>query len=371
MQRRCVRSENRLAALGSPAIIGATLLVVAAVSGCGSSPSGRSPDASISPDAGTPDDGSAPGTPSLLLQGCTIVSGDRPASSSASSAPQLAHLAIAAAAPGRKLSGTAALYDPSAIASKLIVQVRGATDHLACPLSVDEVNGKSLNLDRLTVASRSTAGSYLVYFGIQDASASANVGGYAVGTVDVGAPAPIPLCASPGAPLQIIGRAPSEVTAVYAGMNGAIDYTIATTPALPLVIVRTTRLFVDATGCSHLLLASDAAGVASVGWDNYLLVEYRAAPGAELGDTWYYGSTTSVAITNNTTHKAVVAKDTMTVPGTSLDPPVPNAAPFGYPSLTVDVLASVPAGSPTFELTFDIADYSGAGSTTDVWIVPQ
>jgi hypothetical protein len=364
MQRRYVRSENRWLA-----IIGATLLVVAAVSGCGSSPSGRSPDASVPPDSSAPDDGSAPGTPSLLLQGCTIVSGDRPASSSASSAPQLAHLAIAAAAPGRKLSGTAALYDPSAIASKLIVQVRGATDHLACPLSADEVNKKSLNLDRLMVASRSTAGSYLVYFGIQDASA--NVGGYAVGTVDVGAPVPIPLCAGPGAPLQIIGRAPSEVTAVYAGMNGAIDYTIATTPALPLVIVRTTRLFVDVTGCSHLLLASDAAGVASVGWDNYLLVEYRAAPGAELGDTWYYGSTTSVAITNNTTHKAVVAKDTMTVPGTSLDPPVPNAAPFGYPSLTVDLLASVPAGTPTFELTFDIADYSGAGSTTDVWIVPQ
>jgi len=358
MQRRHVRSENRWLAL-----------LVAAVSGCGSSSSGQSPDASVPSDVSAPDDGSAPGAPSLLLQGCTIVSGDRPASSSAASAPQLAHLAIAAATPGQKLSGTATLYDPSAIASKLIVQVRGATEHLACPLSVDEVSGKALNLDRLMVASRSTAGSYLVYFGIQDANAS--VGGYAVATVAIGAPVPLAVCASPGVPVQIIGRAPSEVTAVYAAMNGATDYTVATVPPAPLVVVRTTRLFLDVTGCNHLLLASDAAGVKPVGWDNYLLVEYRAAPGAALGDTWYYGSTTSAAITNNTTQRAVTPKDTMTVAGTSLDPPVPNPAPFGYPPLTVDVLASIPAGSATFELTLDIADYSGDGSTTDVWIVPQ
>jgi hypothetical protein len=368
MKSRYASAGNRsLAAPGSLAVIGSALLV--AVAACGSSPSGHSPDASVPPDVSIPDDSSAPAAPSLLLQGCTIVSGDRPASSSASSAPQLAHLAISAATPGQKLSGTAALYDPSAIASKLIVQVRGATEHLACPLSVDEVNGKSLSLERLMVATRSTAGSYLVYFGIQDSSA--NVGGYAIATVDVGAPVPIQLCASPGVPVQIVGRAPSEVTAVYAGMNGAADYTVATTPALPLVIVRTTRLFLDVSGCSHLLLASDAAGTVPVGWDNYLLVEYRTAPGATLGDAWYYGSTTSAAITNNTTQKVVAAKDTTTVPGTSLDPQVPNAAPFGYPPLTIDLLASVPAGSTTFELTLDIADYSGAGSTTDVWIVPQ
>jgi hypothetical protein len=155
-------------------------------------------------------------------------------------------------------------------------------------------------------------------------------------------------------------------------MNGTVeDYVLGSTPTQPLVILRRTQLFLNVANCSHLLLASDKTALSPVGWDNYLLVEYRSAPAAATGKVWYHGSASAPDIVDVAAPQRIVRKESATVPGTSLDPPVPNASPFGYAPLTIDLMAEVPPDSRTFELTLYVLDFGGAGSTTDVWIFPQ
>jgi hypothetical protein len=188
----------------------------------------------------------------------------------------------------------------------------------------------------------------------------------------------VPICASPAVPLQVIGKMPSAATSIYENMNGTVEHYLAdVTPMrptqLPLVIVRKTQMFLDTASCSHLFVAKEKTAIEKVGWDNFLLVEYRSEPSTATGGVWYYGGTTVTSeIVDIVDPQRIVTKaESPTVPGDTLDPRVPSRALFGYEPLAIDLMTRIPPNSHTFELTLYVLDPGGFGSTTDVWIFPQ
>lgn len=338
---------------------------IAVATGCGkvsSNMPGDAPvsggDASMPPVDGTP--------PAPLLAGCSTMAGDRPTSTSSADAPRVSHLTIDAAMPGKPLSGSLNFDGPQP-ATTLIVQVLGTTSHLACALASPENTAKQVDLSRLTVSAGASTGSFFAYFGVSDSQG--NVSGYALGTVVLGAARPVPICG--GAPLQVIGKAPSEDTASYTTMNGTTpDYLLGPAPGAPLSIVDRVQVYLDLGSCSHVALGSEPTAMAPVGWDNFLLVEYRTAPGQPVTRSWYYAPSTLTLINARASQPALVHGAEPTVVGTSLDPQVPSTGAFGYPPRAIDFMSDLPLGS-TFELTLYVLDSGGSGSTTEIWLFPQ
>ena len=342
---------------------GAALAAVIAGSGCGAVAPQAAGDAAVDTSVGMRQ-------PLLKLAGCPIVPGERPGSSSSLDAPQLSRLMLGAGTPGQPLPGTLQIQDVQSDETTLIVQVNGAADYLACAISPAELSASQIDLRRITVTGDSTAGNFIVYFGIVDMKG--NVSGYAVGTVALGAPGPIPVCGL-GAPFQVLGRAPSVMTATYASANGTTaDYLYGATTPAPLTIERRTQLFLDIGSCSHLLVAGSKDATKAAGWDNFLLVEYRSAPQGTIAGSWYYGTGDVVAAHAS---QGLVHAAPPTVAGTALDPPVPSSGAFGYQPLALDVMAdvtaNVPAARRSFELTLYVLDGGGVGSTTDLWMFLQ
>src|SRR5262249_40576739 len=130
------------------------------------------------------------------------------------------------------------------------------------------------------------------------------------------------------------------------------------------------HLYLDLGSCAHMALGSEPTAVAPVGWDNFLLVEYRTAPDQPVTRAWYYAGSGLTVIRAKPTQPMLVHEAAPTVEGAMLDPPIPSAAAFGYPAKTIDFMSDLPLGS-TFELTLYVLDYGGAGSTTEIWLFPQ
>ncbi len=343
----------------------APALLIATAAACGSV-ANPGIDAGKASDAGGEASADAMPASLLKLENCPIVKASRPASTSSADAPRLGKLTVGTAMTGQPLPGTLKLPAQST-ATTLIVQVSGQTEHLACVLSPGELSANQIDLSRLAVAAGSGPGNYLVYFGLADAKG--NVSGYVVGTVSLGAVAPIAICG--GAPFQALGRAFNADTATYAAISGNVDgYMASGTPPVALSIVTQSRLFVDTSRCTHLWLGSEPTAAKPVGWDNFLLVEYRSAPGAAVGKAWFYGSPGST-IVGASTSQTVVHEIDPTISGMDLDPQVPSTGPFGYPAKAIDLLTQVPAASHTFELTLYALDFGGKNSTTDVWLLPE
>ena len=358
MTQLAARISEPTARRGARASVASALLVATAAA-CGSVASpgvdaGRASDAS----AGTTAD--AVTASALKLENCPIVKASRPASNSSADAPRLGKLTVGTATAGQPLPGTLKLPAQST-ATTLIVQVSGQTEHLACALSPGELSANQIDLSRLSVAAGSGTGNYLVYFGLADAKG--NVSGYAVGTVAIGAVAPIAICG--GAPFQVLGRAFNATTATYTAINGTLaDYAVSGSTA-SLSIITQSRLFVDTGSCTHLWLGSEPTAAKPVGWDNFLLVEYRSAPGAAVGKAWFYGGAIIVGASASQT---IVHELDPTISGMDLDPQVPSTGAFGYPAKAIDLMTQVSSASHTFELTLYLLDFGGSGSATDVWL---
>lgn len=343
----------------------AVIAFAAAAAGCGEVAT-HSGDAQ--PPADAPDRDAPSPLPSLTLAGagCEITDGDRPPSTGSADSPRVAKLAIGTATASQPLSGGLDVADAQSDAAALVIQVLGATTHLSCPLTAAEIAANHVDLARLTVTAGSGPGSFAVYFGISDAQG--NVSGYALGSVALGAASPLAICRR--GPVQIIGKAASEPTTAYASMNGTTpDYRVASAPTTDVAFIDRVRLWLDIGDCTHLALGSEPTGTAAVGWDNFLLVEYRTAPGQPASKVWYYALAPTTLVRADSTQPALAVDPVMpTVVGNTLDPPVPSAGLFGYQARAIDFMTEIPAGRPRFELTVDLLDFGGSGSTTEIWL---
>jgi hypothetical protein len=168
---------------------------------------------------------------------------------------------------------------------------------------------------------------------------------------------------------KVIDKVPSTPTATFAQANGNLaDYVASTFGGGPLAIVGQVTRTIHRGLCTKLLLASDAAGTKAVGWDDSLIVEYRSTPGGPVDARWYYGT---VNVTYTPDNQMLPSVQAPTVAGSSLDPPVPNFAPFGYEPLAINLMDQIPNGADGFELTLYILDAATVGSTTEIWVIPQ
>jgi hypothetical protein len=138
---------------------------------------------------------------------------------------------------------------------------------------------------------------------------------------------------------------------------------------LGLTIVAEATIAVDIGSCDQLLLAGDAAGTRTVGWDNVLIVEYRPLPGDPVEARWYYG--TPSTLTHVPSGQILNQPLAPTVSGFALDPAVPNPVPFGYEPLAIDLMTQLPPGVRRFELKLYVLDSGGFGSTTEIWAIPR
>lgn len=320
-----------------------------------------SSDASL-PDASTNDSSDA-GVSPFGLAGCTRVVGERPATTPTLSAPQVAGLSLQSAQPGQPLAGSVQFQDAQSDATTLIVQVNSEAEHYLCTLSNNDLEQGSVDLGVLSLSGGFPEGGHTLYVGISDSLG--NVSGYIAASLTVGTSSAQPVCGQ--APRLLLGAVPSQSTAFYAEQNGnSPDYDAGS----PLAVVTSTDLFLKLDECSQLLLAGDAIGAAPIGWDNCLLVEYRPTPDAPREAVWSY---CSLPVFDTATGQQVQpAQEAPTVAGTSLNPPVPNNAAFGWPALTLDLLRYVPENHPNeFVLNLRLLDFGSVGSTTDVWLTAQ
>jgi hypothetical protein len=172
------------------------------------------------------------------------------------------------------------------------------------------------------------------------------------------------------APLQLMTRTMSDLTSSHMNNNGALtDYELRDGLGTPLTLVREARVIVDRGSCTSLPLAGDSAGKLPTGWDNYLIVEYRAAPGGEVEKRWFYGPQSPIF--HAPSGQQLSSPMAPTVSGFLLDPPVPNPLPFGYAALELDLMKELPAGAGRFELTLYVVDSGAFGSTSAVFLLPR
>jgi len=311
-------------------------------------------------------DAGAVSNASMVLGGCSVVGGGIPLPNDSPNATRLTDPVIAPATRGKALAGSIRMVDAQADATALLVQVRGASDHLVCTISASERANNRIDLSRLTVMSASPAGTQVVYFAVQDAMG--NLGGYAMGTVSFGAPAPIAICGA--GPLQVVGKQAAAPTAQFNDLNGTLADYVAS-PKQALALMAQGRIYLDMGTCTSLRIGSDPTGSKAAGWDDVLLVEYRSAPAAAVIQAWFYTQPGAVDIINARTSQALKRGEDATIAGSALSPPVASDNPFGYPGRAIELMTRVPAGSRVFELTFSALDYYYAGSTTDIWLFAQ
>jgi len=297
----------------------------------------------------------------LTLEGCSRVSGERPATTPTLSAPQVAGLSLGAGVAGAPLSGAVQFLDTQNDATTLIVQVGARPEHYRCALTADALQQGSINLGVLSLSGSFTEGGHTLYVGVADAAG--NVSGYIAGALTVGEGGAQSVCGQSAR--LLIGAVPSQETTFYAQQNGfSQDYT---TGEDELAVVASTDLYLKLDGCTQLLLAGDAAGSAAVGWDNCLLVEYRPSPQAAREAAWAYCSLP--LFESGSGQPVLVAEEEASVSGTSLSPPVPNVLPFGWPARALDLMRYVPDNHPNeFVLSLRLLDFGSYGSTTEIWL---
>lgn len=303
------------------------------------------------------------GVGSLLLEGCTLVAGERPATTPTANAPLVAGLDLGPGVAGEALSGSVQFQDSNDDATTLIVQVGTASEHYLCTLTSESLEQGSVELGLLSLGSTFPNGGYTLYVGVADGAG--NVSGYIAGSLTVGVSSAQAVCGAE--PRLLIGAVPSQDTSFYAQQNGfSPDYNAGE----PLAIVASTDLFLRMDECTELLMAGDALGQTPIGWDNCLLVEYRPSPEAAREAVWSY---CSLPIFDTAANAQVpMAEEAPTVPGTALNPPVPNSAAFGWPALSLDLMRYVPEDHPNeFVLNLRLLDFGSVGSTTDVWVTAQ
>lgn len=300
----------------------------------------------------------------LSLLGCQEVAGERPASSQVVAAPQVANLQLAPTDPSEALAGSLAFQD--ADPKELIVQVGGSDVHYVCPLSEADLAAKVAELNPLSLNPAFPEGSRLVYFGVRDDAG--NVSAYLVGNLAVGqATDPgIDVCDSQQSVL-LMGAVPSASTAFYQQTNGVSSgYRLGSAAGSPLIVVGSTTVPVNLGGCKTLRLAGDATGAKPLGWDNCLVIEYRATVGGDVTNAWSfcgdYGSVFSVV-----SGEALPVPLRPSLPGNVLAPPVPSQLTFGYPGLSIDLTSLIPAEDKEFELRLHVLDFGDVGSTTEIW----
>lgn len=314
-------------------------------------------DVSVSSETTARDDA---GAPSLRLEGCTRVLGERPATTPTASAPQVAGLGIGVGIAGQSLTGSVQFQDAENDATTLIVQLASANEHYLCSLSTADLQGGSVNLSVLALSSAFPEGGHTLYVGVADGAG--NVSGYLAGSLTVGTNSAQTVCGQ--APRLLIGAVPSQSTTFYEQQNGTSpDYDAGS----PLAIVATTDLYLRLDACTELLVSGDAAGQNALGWDNCLLVEYRPSPEAPREAVWSY---CSLPVFETATGAQVpMADEAPTVAGNALYPPVPNSAAFGWPARSLDLMRYVPENHPSeFVLNLRLLDFGSYGSTTDVWL---
>jgi hypothetical protein len=230
-------------------------------------------------------------------------------------------------------------------------------------LSSENLEQGSVELTALRLSNTFPDGGHTLYVGVADNAG--NVSGYIAGSLTVGAGGAQTVCGQ--ASRLLLGAVPSQDTTFYAQENGfSADYNAGS----ELAVVASTDLFLKLDNCTELLLAGDASGETPVGWDNCLLVEYRPTPQAPREAVWSYCSLPIFETSNNA--QVPSATEAPTVPGTSLNPPVPNAAPFGWDALALDLMRYVPENHPNeFVINLRLLDIGSVGSTTDIWVTAQ
>jgi len=300
----------------------------------------------------------------LSLLGCVEVAGDRPPSSGNVHAPRVADLQLDPQKAGQTLLGSLAFADDDQDPKELIAQVNGSDVHYVCPLSDAVIAAGEADFDQLKLNPQFPDGSRIIYFGVRDVAG--NVSAYLVGNLTVGGSTAIDVCEAKEA-VQLIGKIPSASTEFYTTTNGiSQSYGLGQAQPGALTIVGSTTVHLSLGECTTLRLAADAAGTQPVGWDNCLVVEYRPGVGGDVTHAWSY---CDASIYSVATGKLLPVPLAATVPGTSLNPPVPNGAPFGYPALAIDLMSQVPDVADEFDLTLHVLDYGSVGSTTDIWAI--
>lgn len=320
-------------------------------------------DATSMADAGSVPASDAGAVPFELI-GCTVENGPRPATASTSRVPAIAKVLVTEASSGMPLQGTVTFATgATGQPAQLIVQVEGRDDYHVCPIDQASWTAGEASLSQLSVADGVADSSALLQVALRDAAGQA--GPYVTTVVSVGKGASISVCSAAPAPVQLAGRVASASTDFYAMANGNADYSLAPGGERAKIVRRTAVPF-DRGECDAMWLSADAAGEKPVGWDNCLVVELRTSPGSETVDRWAY----NCALYHEPTTSNVPMLGSPSVPGSTLDPPVPNSAPFGFPAGTIDVFERVPADLRQFELTLLVLDYGVVGSTTDIWGTP-
>ena len=169
---------------------------------------------------------------------------------------------------------------------------------------------------------------------------------------------------------QLFAKVPTESTAAFIELNGILpDYVAPSLGNAPMAIVAMSQHAIELGTCTKLLLAGDAAGTAVFGWDDSAIVEYRSAPGAPVEKRAYYGAAGPAL--HQPTEESLATIVAPTVSGFDLDPLILNPLAYGWEPLAIDLMALVPAGVSSFELTIYVLDAGNVGSTTEVWVIPQ
>lgn len=300
----------------------------------------------------------------LSLLGCVEVAGDRPPSSGNVHAPRVADLQLDPQKAGQTLAGSLAFADDDKDPKELIAQVNGSDVHYVCALNDAVIAAGQADFDQLKLNPQFPDGSRIIYFGVRDVAG--NVSAYLVGNLTVGDSTAIDVCEAKEA-IQLIGKIPSTSTEFYTTTNGiSQSYGLGQAQPGALTIVGSTTVHMSLGECSTLRLAADAAGTQPVGWDNCLVVEYRPGVGGAISHAWSYCDANIYSVA---TGKLLPVPLAATVPGTSLNPPVPNGGPFGYPALAIELMSQVPDVADEFDLTLHVLDYGSVGSTTDIWAI--
>jgi hypothetical protein len=315
---------------------------------------------------------SAPIAPTFTATNCNRVSSLRPPSTGTTSAPRVGSVSSKSISAGSAVPGSVPFADDQNDEQTALIQFSDEPSaHYTCALTSAELAAKSFTLSRLSFTSAAKARTTLVYVGIRDAAG--NVSGYSSFLLSVGSTGVLNVCPSAGtaAAVQLTGSAPSASTEFYTGANGRLQsYALGSQNGEKLTIVYRSVTSIDMGSCTRLLVSADAAGRAAAGWDNCLVAEIRAA-GVLSGRAAWCNDATLVQLFDTTSGERLTQPLEPSIPGTQLNPSVPNAEPFGFPAQAIDLMSLVPSGTSQFELSLYVLDYGVVGSTTEIWAQPR
>lgn len=281
-------------------------------------------------------------------------SADNPPVTSANvdASPKIAGLTLSQEPVLTALDGSFDFQNSPSGVKDLLIQIQGTPGHFIFPLPPEALNAGVVDLSFVTLPETFTHGEHLVSFALRDNAG--NVSPYLTGKVTVGEAQAVEV--SQLGPLKIIGAIPSQSTDYFLQTNG-LD------PEYGMTRVAAVDFAVDRGTATHLYLAGDATGTMPTGWDNALVVEYRASKDGPILKRWVYGDASASEVGD------LVQGEAPTVSGHSVG--VPNGGAFGWQPYAIDLMAQIPGAPQTFHLRFAFFDFGAVGSTTDVWMIPS